>query len=142
MKAFQKGFIGDDNTPDVDGIKMTSMGIRISPLIDLSPALDVLDEINSCRISKFSRPIDGTEVKVYSSLDEGSTWDITDDDGFIQNAEQINDTPSIMLKYVIQSQVSQILPGKSPKLYSVVVTLSDKDNNEWSKETDIQLNWG
>lgn len=142
MKAFQKGFIGDDNTPDVDGIKMTSMGIRISPLIDLSPALDVLDEINSCRISKFSRPLDGTEVKVYSSLDEGSTWDITDDDGFIQNAEQINDTPSIMLKYVIQSQISQILPSKSPKLYSVVVTLSDKDNNEWSKETDIQLNWG
>jgi hypothetical protein len=117
------------------------MGVWVSPTFDISPAFEVIGEIKSGRIGTFSRPIDGNEVEVVTSIDNGETWQKAEKN-IIQDAEKLNDNPYIQLRVVIRSYISQIVPEKSPKLFSVSIILSNKDFEEWSAEIPLQLKWG
>ena len=141
MNFTDKGVYKDDNMPDIDNFRSMAMGTRVSPLIDVSPAFDVIDEINSGMIAWFSRPITGTEIEVLTSVDEGNTWDKMINGQYIDNAKKLNDNPYIKLKYVIRSYISQIREEDSPKLFSVVLILSDKERNYWSKLITEELSF-
>jgi hypothetical protein len=140
MEFVDKGVYRDDDMPDIETFRNLAMGTRESPLIDVSPAFDVIDEINSGWIGWYSRPIAGTEVEVLTSLD-GNKWDKMINGQYIQNAKHLNDDPNIYLKYVIRSYISQIIPEDSPKLYNVVLILSDKQNKSWNTEIYPEISW-
>jgi len=78
---------------------------------------------------------------VVTSIDNGETWQKAEKN-IIQDAEKLNDNPYIQLRVVIRSYISQIVPEKSPKLFSVTIILSNKDFKEWSAEIPLQLKWG
>jgi len=141
MNFVNKGVYLDDNMPDVDNFRALAMGTRESPAIDVSPAFDVIDEINSGMISWFSRPIDGTEIEVLTSLDGGTNWDKMINGQYIKNAKQLNDDHTIHLKYVIRSYISQIREEDGPKLFNVTLILSDKEQNYWAKKINEELTW-
>ena len=141
MEFVEKGVYGDGNMPAVNNFRTLALGTRISPNIDISEAFTVLNEINSGKISWFSRPIQGNEIDILTSMNDGITWDKMINGQYIQNAKQLNDNPFIKLKYVIRSYVSMIIPENSPKIYSVVLTLSDKDQNVWDTKIEIPLEW-
>ena len=127
--------------PPITEFKAIAMGVWMSPIFDISPAFEVIGEIKSGRIGTFSRPIDGNEVEVVTSIDNGETWQKAEKN-IIQDAEKLNDNPYIQLRVVIRSYISQIVPEKSPKLFSVSIILSNKDFEEWSAEIPLQLKWG
>ena len=137
----KEGIYGDKNMPPITEFKAMAMGVWISPTFDISPAFEVIGEIKSGRIGTFSRPIDGNEVEVVTSIDNGETWQKAEKN-IIQDAEKLNDNPYIQLRVVIRSYISQIVPEKSPKLFSVSIILSNKDFEEWSAEIPLQLKWG
>lgn len=137
----KEGIYGDKNMPPITEFKSMAMGVWVSPTFDISPAFDVIGEIKSGRIGTFSRPIDGNEVEVVTSIDNGETWQKAEKN-IIQDAEKLNDNPYIQLRVVIRSYISQIVPEKSPKLFSVTIILSNKDFEEWSAEIPLQLKWG
>jgi len=141
MNFVEKGVYGDENMPDVNNYRTLALGTRESPNIDLSEAFTVLDEINSGKISWFSRPIQGNEIDILTSMDSGNSWDKMINGQYIQNVKQLNDDPFIKLRYVIRSYISMIIPENSPKVYSLVITLSDKEHNTWDKEVEIPLEW-
>ncbi|MFP4661940.1 MAG: hypothetical protein ACLFPF_07115 [Halanaerobiales bacterium] len=141
MEWINEGVYGDDNMPSIDTWRAIVMAQRISPIIDLSAAFDNIDEINSGIIGTFIQPTDSTDIEVYTSFDEGDNWDSLIDGLYIKNAEQLNDNPSITLKYIIKSYVSQIDKGKTPKLFTVNIILSDLKRGQWSTEQTIQLDW-
>ena len=127
--------------PPITEFKAMAMGVWTSPTFDISPAFEVIGEIKSGRIGTFSRPIDGNEVEVVTSIDNGETWQKAEKN-IIQDAEKLNDNPYIQLRVAIRSYISQIVPEKSPKLFSVTIILSNKDFEEWSAEIPLQLKWG
>ena len=137
----KEGIYGDKNMPPITEFKAMSMGVWVSPTFDISPAFEVIGEIKSGRIGTFSRPIDGNEVEVVTSIDNGETWQKAEKN-IIQDAEKLNDNHYIQLRVVIRSYISQIVPEKSPKLFSVSIILSNKDFEEWSAEIPLQLKWG
>lgn len=137
----KEGIYGDKNMPPITEFKVIAMGVWLSPTFDISPAFEVIGEIKSGRIGTFSRPIDGNEVEVVTSIDNGETWQKAEKN-IIQDAEKLNDNPYIQLRVVIRSYISQIVPEKSPKLFSVSIILSNKDFEEWSAEIPLQLKWG
>ena len=141
MNFVDKGVYKDDNMPSIDDYKGLVMGIRISPSIDVSPTFNVIDSINSGVIGWFSRPIEGTEIRVLSSVDGGNTWDEMINGQYLQNVKVLNDSPSIKLKYVVKSYISQILPENSPKLFEVILILSDEEQNYWSTKAILNINW-
>jgi len=141
MNFIEKGVYGDENMPDVNNFRTLALGTRESPNIDLSEAFTVLDEINSGKISWFSRPIQGNEIDILTSMDSGNSWDKMINGQYIQNVKQLNDDPFIKLRYVIRSYISMIIPENSPKVYSLVITLSDKEQNIWDKKVEIPLEW-
>ena len=137
----KEGIYGDKNMPSITEFKAMAMGVWTSPTFDISPAFEVIGEIKSGKIGTFSRPIDGNEVEVVTSIDNGETWQKAEKN-IIQDAEKLNDNPYIQLRVVIRSYISQIVPEKSPKLFSVTIILSNKDFEEWSAEIPLQLKWG
>ena len=141
MQFIKKGVYGDDEMPDVTNFRTLALGTRISPQIDISEAFTVLDEINSGKISWFSRPIQGNEIEILTSMDNGITFDKMINGQYIKNAKKLNTDPFIKLKYVVRSYVSMIIREDSPKIYSVVLTLSDKDQNVWDTKIEIPLEW-
>ena len=141
MQFLYKGIYGDEEMPQIDEFRTTIMGLRESPLFDVSAALDEIGTIRSGRISWYARPIEGTDIEVLSSMDEGSSWDRMINNEFLQNVEQLNDNPFIKLKYVIRSTVAELFPEKSPRLFSVTLTLSNQLQESWSKEFKHQLEW-
>ena len=141
MNFIDKGIYGDENMPDVNNFRTLAMATRESPNIDISAAFNVLDEINSGKISWFSRPISGNEIDILTSMNDGNNWDKMVNGQYIQNAKQLNDVPFIKLRYVIRSYISMIIPENSPKVYSLVLTLSDKEQNTWNTEIEIQTEW-
>lgn len=136
-----RGIYQDENMPDIITLRTLAMATRDSPAIDVSPAFEVLDEINSGWVSWFSRPITGNEVEVMTSIDGGANFEKVINGQFIQNVKELNDDPTIHLRYIIRSYISQIIPESSPRVYSVVITLSDKKMNYWSTEETIKLKW-
>src|SRR5690554_798057 len=70
----KEGIYGDKNMPPITEFKAIAMGVWVSPTFDISPAFEVIGEIKSGRIGTFSRPIDGNEVEVVTSIDNGETW--------------------------------------------------------------------
>lgn len=141
MNFVEKGIYGDNNMPDVNNFRKLALATRESLDIDISEAFTVLDEINSGKISWFSRPIQGNEIEILTSIDSGVNWDKMINGQYIQNVKQLNDDPFIKLRYVIRSYVSMIIPENSPKIYSVIITLSDKKQNAWDKKVVIPLEW-
>ena len=141
MEFVDKGIYLDDEMPTINTFRNVAMGTRISPLIDVSPAFDVIDEINSGIIGWFSRPITGTEVEILTSMNDGETWDKMNNGQYIQNAHKLNDNPYIKLKYVIRSYVSQIREEDTPKLFIVILILSDKERNYWAVKSEVELEW-
>ena len=141
MNFVEKGVYGDENMPDVNNFRTLALGTRESPDIDLSDVFNTLDEVNSGKISWFSRPIQGNEIEILTSMDSGSSWDKMINGQYIKNVKQLNDDPFIKLRYVIRSYVSMIIPENSPKVYSLVITLSDKEQNSWDKKVEIPLEW-
>jgi len=141
MNFVEKGVYGDENMPDVNNYRTLALGTRESLDIDISEAFTVLDKINSGKISWFSRPIQGNEIDILTSMDSGNSWDKMINGQYIQNVKQLNDDPFIKLRYAIRSYISMIIPENSPKVYSVVITLSDKEQNTWDKEVKIPLEW-
>jgi len=141
MNFVEKGVYGDEDMPDVTNFRTLALGTRESPDIDLSDVFTVLDEVNSGKISWFSRPIQGNEIDILTSMDSGSSWDKMINGQYIQNVKQLNDDPFIKLRYVIRSYISMIIPENSPKVYSLVITLSDKEQNTWDKKVEIPLEW-
>lgn len=137
----KEGIYGDKNMPPITEFKAMAMGVWVSPTFDISPAFDVIGEIKSGSIETFSRLIDGDGVEVFISIDNGETWQEAEKN-IIQDAEKLNDNPYIQLRVVIRSYISQIVPEKSPKLFSVTIILSNKDFEEWSAEIPLQLKWG
>ena len=136
-----RGTYQDENMPDITTLRTLAMATRDSPAIDVSEAFEVLDEINSGWVSWFSRPITGNEVEIMTSMDNGETFEKVINGQFIQNVKELNDDPTIHLRYIIRSYISQIIPERSPKVYSVVITLSDKKMNYWSTEETVKLEW-
>jgi len=141
MNFVEKGVYGDEDMPDVTNFRTLALGTRESPDIDLSDVFTVLDEVNSGKISWFSCPIQGNEIDILTSMDSGSSWDKMINGQYIQNVKQLNDDPFIKLRYVIRSYISMIIPENSPKVYSLVITLSDKEQNTWDKKVEIPLEW-
>src|SRR5690554_2315987 len=137
----KEGIYGDKNMPPITEFKAIAMGVWISPTFDISPAFEVIGEIKSGRIRTFSRTIDGNEVEVVTRIDNGETWQKAEKN-IIQDAEKLYDNPYIQLRVIIRSYISQIVPEKSPKLFSVSIILSNKDFEEWSAEITLQLKWG
>lgn len=137
----KEGIYGDENMPPITEFKAMAMGVWVSPAFDISPAFEVIGEIKSGRIGTSSQQIDGDEVEVVTSIDNGETWQKAEKN-IIQDAEKLNDNPYIQLRVVIRSYISQIVPEKSPKLFSVSIILSNKDFEEWSAEIPLQLKWG
>lgn len=141
MEFVDKGVYLDDDMPDITTFRNLAMATRTSPEIDVSPAFDYIDEINSGMIGWFSRPITGTEVEILTSMDSGTTWDKMINGQYIENSKQLNDNPYIKLKYVIRSYVSQIREEDSPKLFVVILILSDKERNFWAVKSEGKLEW-
>lgn len=141
MNFTDKGVYDDENMPDINDFRNLAMGTRVSPSIDVSPAFDIIDIINSGMVSWFSRPIDGTEIEVLTSVDGGDSWDKLIDGRYIQNVKTLNDDPTIHLKYIVKSYISQIRYENSPKLYSVVLILSSEEDNYWAKELKEKISW-
>lgn len=141
MDFLEKGVYGEENMPDVNNFRTLALGTRTSPDIDLSDVFNTLDVVNSGKISWFSRPIQGNEIEILTSMDNGNSWDKMINGQYIQNVKQLNDDPFIKLRYVIRSYISMIIPENSPKVYSLVITLSDKEQNTWDKEVEIPLEW-
>ena len=127
--------------PPITEFKAIAMGVWLSPTFDISPAFEVIGEIKSGKIGTFSRPIDGNEFEVVTSIDNGETWQKAENN-IIKDAEKLNNNPYIQLRVVIRRYISQIVPEKSPKLFSVSIILSNKDFEEWSAEIPLQLKWG
>src|SRR5690554_3945595 len=134
----KEGIYGDKNMPPITEFKAIAMGVWVSPTFDISPAFEVIGEIKSGRIGTFSRPIDGNEVEVVTSIDNGETWQKAEKN-IIQDAEKQNDNLYIELRVATRSYMSQIVPEKSPKLFSVSIILSNKDLEEGSTEIPLQL---
>src|SRR5690606_12726114 len=122
----KEGIYGDKNMPPITEFKSMAMGVWVSPTFDISPAFEVIGEIKSGKIGTFSRPIDGNEVEVVTSIDNGETWQKAEKN-IIQDAEKLNDIPYIQLRLVIRSYISQIVPEKAPELFSVSIIPSNKD---------------
>jgi len=141
MEWISKGVYNDENMPDIDTIRAIAMGVWVSPSFDISPAFEKIGVINSGKIGHFARPIDGTDIDIYTSLDNEESWQKVED-GFIENADRLNDYPYIKLRVIVKSYVSQIYPEKSPKLFSITIILSDKEYKEWSADIPLQLEWG
>ncbi len=136
-----RGVFGDRQMPEVNREKMLAMGVRISPEIDISPALTVIDKIRSGRISYFARPLNGTEIIVFSSLDGGVSWNRLMNGAYLKDAERLNGYPFVRLKYVIKSYISQLQSNAIPELYQINVELSDKPLVYWEKYSDKQMEW-
>jgi hypothetical protein len=141
MNFIDRGVYQDENMPEIDQFRSTVMGIAISPLIDLSEGLEILGTIRSGQISWYSRPIEGTSIEVLSSIDDGTTWNRLNNNQNIENVEQLNYDPTIKLKYIVKSYISQLVKDKSPKLFSVTITLSNVNENVWSETVSPDLNW-
>ena len=122
--------------------KFSTMGIWISPAIDVSAAIPVIGQINSGSVGWFSRPIDGNEIEVYTSLDEGQTWNGLINGKILQDAKLLNDIPSIMFKVIVKSYVAQLWTEWSPRIYSIVLFLSNKEQENWEKKITVPLEWG
>lgn len=137
----RRGIFQDDDMPDIENFRTLAMGVWVSPLIDVSDAFEILEEINSGTIGYFARPIDSTDIEVFSSLDNRESWQRVNN-SVIKNADRLNDYPYIQLRVIVKSYISQLIPEKSPQLYSVTITLSDKNYDEWSNEMPVQLEWG
>lgn len=135
-----KGIYKDNKMPTIDEFVVPVMGIWETQPIDVSPAFDILEKINSGRIGYFSHPFDKTDIEVYTSVD-GETWQGTKE-GFIENAVMLNNNPFIKLKVVIRYKVAQITKEESMKLSIITIILSDKNYKEWSTEIPLQLKWG
>lgn len=122
------------------GIKETAMGVWNSPAVDVSPAFSVIGEINSGMLGSFMRPLEGNDVELLYSLN-GTDYNRLKN-GFIENAEQLNDNPSLWLRAIIRSYVSTISKEFSPELYIVTIILSNKKREFWETEVEIPLKWG
>ncbi len=136
-----KGVFGDEKMPDVDNERLLAIGVRVSAEIDVSAAFAVIGKIRSGRISYFVRPMDGTEVIVYCSLDGGVSWNELVNGAYIKDAERLNEYPFVRLKYVIRSYMSQLRNDAVPKLYQVNVELSDKPLAYWLNNTSKKMEW-
>jgi hypothetical protein len=141
MEFTHKGIYLDDEMPDINTFRNTAMGTRTSPLIDVSAAFDVIGEIKSGMVGWFSRPIVGTEVEILTSMNDGANWDKMNNGQYIQNAKELNDNPYIKLKYVIRSYVSQVREEDTPKVFIVILILSDKERNYWAVKSEGKLEW-
>lgn len=135
-----KGIYKDENMPEIDEFIVPVMGVWETQSIDVSPAFEIIDEINSGKIGYLVQPFDKTDIEVYTSVD-GETWQGTKE-GFIENSDMLNDSPYIKLKVVVRYRVAQITEEESMKLSIITITLSDKDYKEWSTEIPLQLEWG
>lgn len=134
------GVYGDRNMPDVENFRALVMGVWVSPVIDVSTAFEIPSKIVSGRIDYLASPIDSTDIEVFSSIDNRKSWQRVNGN-IIENVERLNNNPYIQLRVIVKSYISQLIPEKSPQLYSVTITLSDNYYNEWSNEIPVQLEW-
>lgn len=143
MKSFDfTGVYRDKSMPEVNNFRALVMGQWISPVIDVSAAIPVIGQINSGSVGWFSRPIDGNEIEVYTSLDDGQTWNGLINGKILQDAKLLNDSPAITFKVIVKSYVAQLWTEWSPRIYSIVLVLSNKEQENWEKRVAIPLEWG
>lgn len=136
-----RGNFNDANVPHIDDKRLLTMGVRVSAPIDVSSALAEIGKIRSGRISYLGRPINATEIVIFASMDDGQTWDRILSDGYIPDAERLNDHPSLKLKYVIKSYLSTIQPDYTPRLYQVCIELSNQKQGQWDGDKTRKLYW-
>lgn len=136
-----KGTFKDGNMPKIDSKRLMAMGVRISSLIDVSPALQVIGKVKSGKVSYFCRPITATEVLIYSSFDNGETWSKLINGLYIPNAERLNDWPFIKLKYVIRSYLSTLQSDYVPRLFQVCLELSNLPVEAWNDSIGQRMGW-
>lgn len=142
MKSFDiTGIYRDKNMPEINNFRALVMGQWISPVIDVSAAIPVIGRINSGSVGWFSRPIDGNEIEVYTSI-SGGQWNPLINGKILQDAKLLNDSPAITFKVIVKSYVAQLWVEWSPRIYSVVLVLSNKEQENWEKKITVPLEWG
>lgn len=140
MKFIKQGILHDEDMPEVDFYRLLAMGMRDSPVFDISPAFEELGQIKYGIISWFARPKNSSKVKVLVSFD-GEKYKELDSRFHIPEVENLNRTPYIWLRCFVISEIATIEREKGPQLFGVTITLLNQEQKTWSKSAPISLKW-
>ena len=139
------GIWGDGNMPPIELLESELFGTRVSPIIDVSPAIEKLGVIRSGKIYWNDRKeptlvkLSYGLVEMRVSVDGGLEYQQVANRGFIRG---VSNTMQLRLMQLIRSPVVDILPNSAVELHQIEVVLSDKPEVEWGTSEKITLKWG
>ena len=139
MNWQSNGVWGDVGMPDVDQMDTIFFGTRISPILDLTEALEYLRTIRVGHIEWdefYDGMIDKGIVQIEVSLDGGQTWDPAENGGEI---EGVHDDMQLQMRQHLRGPIMDVFPS-TLELQEVRITLSDQLIYYWD-ELGLRLVW-
>jgi len=123
----KEGIIGEADAPELHLKEQAIFGTRISPLIDLTEPAEKLAGISHATIWWSFSETEGTEIKVWTSLDWGDWQPVTLNGrvpGINENEEYFNRI--LQVKVALSSKVTELEDGNIPKLSEVTLCFYDR----------------
>ena len=134
------GIWGDENMPPIELLESELFGTRVSPIIDISPAIEKLGVIRSGGISWRTNLAKYSKLDVAYSLDGGNTYHEPVGDKRLLLG--VNNHMRLKIRLDLRSRVVDILPADRLEVYEVVIWLSDEPWDEsWNDRKEATLKW-
>ena len=134
------GVWGDENMPDVELLQTDLFGTRVSPIIDIQPAIDSLGVIRSGTVWWESNWARYSWVDAEYSLDGGKTYNRPE--GPRKLLYGVHNNMELRLKIHLRSGVVDIFPSDKVNIFKFAVVLSDEPLPERWKEKDyVRFEW-
>ncbi|MFW6016879.1 MAG: hypothetical protein ACOCRK_10615, partial [bacterium] len=65
-------------------------------------------------------------INIFSSVDDGVTWDPLLEGNYVDKCEEINNTGTFKIKCVIESFLAELFKEDTAKIYSIYFTFSNQ----------------
>lgn len=134
------GIWGDKNMPAIELLQTEFFGTRVSPILDIQPAIEYLGTIRSGTVWWESNWARYSWIDIEYSIDGGETFE--EPYGQKRLLYGVHNDMKLKFKIHLRSGIVDILPSDKIEMLKFGVILSDEPLPERWKEKDyVRLEW-